>query len=49
MATKTLMTADELLELYPNVRGELWYGELRETMPTGGPHGFVTKNGTYSG
>lgn len=45
MATKTLMTADELLGLYPHVHGELWYGELRETMPTGGPHGYVVING----
>lgn len=44
MATKTLVTAEELLVLPLEYSGELIDGEIVEKVPAGGPHGYVTTN-----
>ena len=48
MNTETmLLTADELLELDRDVRGELVRGVFHETMPTGELHGKIVTNLVY--
>lgn len=44
MATKTLVTAEELLVLPLEYSGELIDGEIVEKVPAGGPHGYIATN-----
>ena len=44
MRAKTLITAEELLAIPGDPRCELVEGEIREYVPSAGPHGYVTMN-----